>query len=143
MSLRIAEIICAALLFLGFAAAVIFTLTRNAQIRYWVGGAWAAFVNGFIEGAPVGSPVGAGVAVADRQVHADLGLRHIAIEAAHVLAVPFFTGLADIRAFTKTSPFPNPFNPPKYNEILPPKAPVVVPPPPLPPAAAPGPLVGP
>lgn len=90
-------------------AGVIYTLTKNAPIRYWVGGAWAAFVNGFIEGAPVGSPAGAGIAVADNQVHADLGLRHIAIEAAHVLAVPFFTGLADVRSFTKSNPFPNPF----------------------------------
>jgi hypothetical protein len=92
-----------------FLFGVIYTLTKNAPIRYWVGGAWAAFVNGFIEGAPVGSPAGAGIAVADNQVHADLGLRHIAIEAAHVLAVPFFTGLADVRSFTKSNPFPNPF----------------------------------
>jgi hypothetical protein len=113
MSLHLAEIVFASILFLGFAAAVIYTLTKSAEIRFWVGGAWAAFVNGFIEGAPVGSPAGAGIALADNEVHADFGLRHLAIEAAHVLAVPFFTGLADIRAFTKQNPFPNPFSPPR------------------------------
>ena len=105
-------IVTAAVLTAGFVAAVVRTLTHNAEIRYWTGGAWAAFVNGFIEGCPVGSPAGAGIAAADGQVVADLGLRHLAIEAMHVLAVPFFTGLADVRAYTKANPFPNPFTAP-------------------------------
>ena len=104
-----AAIIGGSALFLGFVFVVIRTLTHNIEVRVWAGGAWASFVNGFIEGSPVGAPAGAGLAAADGQVHADLGVRHIAIEAAHVLAVPFFTGLADVRSYTKNNPFPNPF----------------------------------
>ena len=102
----------AVVLTVGFILAVIRTLARNAELRYWTGGAWASFVNGFIEGCPVGSPAGFGIAAADGQLHADVGLRHLAVEAAHLFAVPFFTGLADVRAYTKASPFPNPFSPP-------------------------------
>lgn len=100
--------IIAACLLLILIVAVIWTLFQSEEIRVWTGGAWAAFVNGFIEGSPVGGPAGAGIAAADGQVHADLTLRHLAIEAAHVLAVPFFTGLADVRSFNKANPFPNP-----------------------------------
>ena len=106
------ESIAVGVVVLGFIVAVIRSLTHSPIIRVWTGGAWAAFVSGFIEGTPVGSPVGAGIAIGDNQVHADLGLRHIAIEVAHVLAVPFFTGLAEVRTFTKANPFPNPFKAP-------------------------------
>ena len=80
-------------------------------LKVWTGGALSAFVSGFIEGCPIGSPVGAGAALADGQVHADLDWKHLLIELAHLIAVPFFTGLADIRNYTKANPFPNVFQP--------------------------------
>jgi hypothetical protein len=78
-------------------------------VKTWLGGAGAAFVGGFIDGMPVGSPVGAGIAVADGQAHANLTLHTLLVEAAHVLAVPVLSGLADVRAYQKENPFPNPF----------------------------------
>lgn len=83
--------------------------------RQWFGGAVSAFVNGFIDGVPAGSTAGGILAGVDGKLHADLGLRHIAIEAAHLLAVPVASGLADVRAFQKTNAFPplfGPVNPP-------------------------------
>ena len=89
---------------------------KNANFRAWFGGAFAAFMDGFIEGCPVGAPAGAGIAAANGQIHADFGGRHIAIELAHVLAVPFLSGLADLRAYQKATPFPNVFLPPGVTE---------------------------
>jgi hypothetical protein len=80
-------------------------------LKIWIGGVFSAFTAGFIEGMPIGSPVGGGVALADGQVHADLGGKHLLIELAHLIAVPFFTGLADIRTYTKSNPPPNIFQP--------------------------------
>jgi hypothetical protein len=117
------EIILCILILTGFVAALLRTILKSPMTRWWVGGAWAIFVTGFIEGCPIGSPVGAGIAGLDGQVHADLGMKHLIIEAAHVLAVPFFTGLADLRSWTKQNPFPNPFTQPDTNTIKPvPKA---------------------
>jgi hypothetical protein len=62
---------------------------------------------------PIGSSAGGGIAVLDGQFHADLGSRHILIEIAHILAIPVLTGLADVRTYQKTSPFPNVFDPGK------------------------------
>ena len=83
----------------------------QSQLRIWIGGAIAAFVDGFIDGCPVGAPAGAGIAFADGQVPTALTGegRHMLITIAHVAAVPFFSGLADIRAFKKDNPFPNIF----------------------------------
>lgn len=97
-------------LFMGF---VLWTLFGSKHNRLWTGGAWAAFVDGFVDGFPIGTPAGGGFAVADGQIHADLGLRHLAIAAAHLLAIPFFTGLADVREYRKSNPFPNFF---QYDE---------------------------
>lgn len=82
---------------------------KPTPFKDWLGGAFAAFVGGFIEGMPVGSTVGGGMAMADGQAHADLHGRHLVIEIAHLVAVPFFCGLADVRSFQKSCPFPNPF----------------------------------
>jgi hypothetical protein len=118
MHSHILNLVVLASLGLIFVAGSIYTLTKSADIRFWVGGAWAAFVNGFVDGFPIGTPSGAGFALADGQVHADLGLRHIAIEVAHLLAIPFFTGMADVRSFRQSNPFPNPFTAP-IHEIPP------------------------
>jgi hypothetical protein len=83
----------------------------NSPLRIWIGGALAAFVTGFIEGAPAGSTGGAAIATFDGQVFADLGTRHILIELAHLVAIPVLTGIADVRGYLKTAPFPNIFAP--------------------------------
>lgn len=101
---------------------VVHVARKNSNFRVWMGGAFAAFMDGFIEGCPVGAPVGAGIAAANGNIHADFGGRHIVIELAHVLAVPFFSGLADLRAYQKATPFPNVFLPPGVFE-----APLVLP----------------
>jgi hypothetical protein len=44
-------------------------------------------------------------------VFADFGTRHILIEIAHIVAIPVLTGLADVRAYKKSNPFPNVFAP--------------------------------
>ncbi|MDE2104595.1 MAG: hypothetical protein KGL39_45590 [Patescibacteria group bacterium] len=72
--------------------------------RQWLLGALAAFCDGFVDGLPVGGPVGAGTAFADGHLHADLKPHHLLIEAAHVLAVPLMSGLADLRAYQKNNP---------------------------------------
>ena len=74
------------------------------NLKNWAKLATASFCDGFIDGFPVGTPVGGGLAAADGQVYADLGKRHILIEACHLLAIPFFCGLADLRAFQKANP---------------------------------------
>ena len=82
----------------------------HPTLKLWIGGAISAFIDGFIDGFPVGAPAGGGIALADGQAFADLGRRHLAIEAAHILSIPIFTGLADVRAYRKASPFPNIFS---------------------------------
>lgn len=72
-------------------------------LRTWIVRGLAAFLDGFIDGIPVGSPAGGVMAFLDGQTHADLDLRHLTIEAAHLLAVPCFTGLSDFRAFHKAN----------------------------------------
>lgn len=85
---------------------------NNSPLRVWVGGALAAFVDGFIDGFPVGGPAGAGIAFVDGQAPTTFTAdRHWLITAAHVLAVPFFTGVSDVRAWKKDNPFPNIFAP--------------------------------
>lgn len=86
-------------------------ITKNTTaLKIWFGGALAAFIDGFIDGCPVGAPAGAGIAAADGQLPtAFVADRHLLITLAHVLAVPFFSGLADVRAFKKDNPFPNLF----------------------------------
>ena len=86
-------------------------LYKSLSLRLWFGGALSAFISGFIEGAPVGSTAGGIVAAGDGQVYADLGGRHLLVEAAHLIAVPLLTGLADVRTYQKTNPFPNIFAP--------------------------------
>lgn len=93
-----------------------------STFKLWLGGAWASFMGGFIEGCPIGAPAGAGMALADGRAFADLGRRHLIIEAAHILAVPFFSGLAELKSYTKTDPFPNVFlipSPITMTKILP------------------------
>jgi hypothetical protein len=92
-------------------ALCIFGLIKSQPLRFWFGGALSAFVSGFIEGMPIGSSAGGGIAVLDGQFHADLGSQHILIEVAHILAIPILTGLADIRTYQKSNPFPNVFAP--------------------------------
>lgn len=104
------EIIIVVSIPVTFMVAFGITLYHSPAIRQWFGGAFAAFIDGFVDGMPVGSPAGAGIAAADGQMTTELSLRHIAIEAAHVLAIPFFTGLSDVRAFHQKNRFPNPFN---------------------------------
>ena len=82
-----------------------------AILKVWLGGAFAAFMDGFIDGAPIGAPAGAGLGYVTGQFHADLGWKHLAVEALHVLAVPVSTGLADVREYRKSNPFPNIFQP--------------------------------
>jgi len=84
---------------------------NTSALLLWLGGAFSAFVSGFIEGCPIGGPVGAGSAAATGHIYSDFTERHILIELAHVLAVPFFTGLADVRGYTNAHPFPNIFAP--------------------------------
>jgi hypothetical protein len=81
----------------------------NPDLKPWLGGALAAFLDGFIDGLPVGAPTGGLAAIADGQTHLDFQWQHIAVEVAHVIAVPVFTGLADIRAYKKDHPLPNLF----------------------------------
>lgn len=89
-------------------------MNSPTSLKVWIGGALAAFIDGFIDGCPVGAPAGAGIAFADGQAPTSLAMdRHIAITALHILAVPCFSGLADLRAFKKDSPFPNVFAPSK------------------------------
>jgi hypothetical protein len=89
----------------------IVALVKSSRFRIWLGGAFSAFISGFIEGAPAGSTGGGLVAAADGQVFADFRGRHLLIEFAHLAAVPFLTGLADVRTFQKSNPFPNLFAP--------------------------------
>ena len=81
----------------------------GSPLGIWIGGAASAFIGGFWEGAPRSAVrwVG-GIAIADHQAFASLGLMHIMILAAHVLAVPVVTGLSDIRTLhvKEASPFP-------------------------------------
>lgn len=98
-------------LFLGFCWGKGRSALSGTPLGIWVGGVCSAFIGGFVEGTPIGSTAGAGFAVADGEIHADLKLAHIAIEAAHLLAIPVGTGLADVRNFIKTNPFPNVFLP--------------------------------
>jgi hypothetical protein len=85
-----------------------------SALRVWIGGALAAFIDGFIDGCPIGGPTGAGIALADGKL-ADAVTRRdttsIAIVVAHAIAVPFFSGVADIKAWKKDNPFPNIFVP--------------------------------
>jgi hypothetical protein len=90
-------------------------------LRIWFGGALSAFVGGFIEGSPIGSTAGAGFALADGQVHADLDWRHVLIELAHLIAIPFGTGLSDVRNWIRSNPFPNLFQPSTSNPPFSPK----------------------
>jgi hypothetical protein len=82
-----------------------------STLKIWFGGALSAFVGGFVEGCPIGSTAGAGFAVADGQFHADLDWKHLLVELLHLIAIPFGTGLADIRTYIKSCPFPNIFQP--------------------------------
>jgi len=91
-------------------------------VRIWVGGALSAFLDGFIEGLPVGGPAGALVGGVDGQFTTEFTFTRIVIEAAHILAVPIGTGLADVRAFKKSNPVPNIFEPPTSKDV---KEPVV------------------
>ena len=86
-------------------------LMKSSPFRIWFGGALSAFIDGCLEGGPIGSTAGGGIALADGQVFADFGTRHILIELAHILAIPVLTGLADVRAYKKLNPFPNVFAP--------------------------------
>lgn len=85
-----------------------------SALRVWIGGALAAFIDGFIDGCPIGGPAGAGMAAADGKL-ADAITKHdtvsIAVVAAHALAVPLFSGIADVKAWKKDKPFPNIFVP--------------------------------
>ena len=96
---------------LALLALFVFAVLKSARLRVWLGGALSAFISGFIEGAPAGSTGGGLVAAADGQVFADFRGRHLLIEFAHLVAVPFLTGLADVRTFQKSNPFPNLFAP--------------------------------
>lgn len=104
---------------------LLFSLFKRAlkasptPVKMWLGGILSAFVAGFIEGCPIGSPVGGGVGLADGQFHADLGGKHLLIELAHIFAVPFFTGLSDVRTFTKANPPPNIFQPSPTTLVVP------------------------
>ena len=80
-----------------------------SPLRIWIGGALAAFVDGFIDGFPIGASGGAGIAVADGKFAQDLNLGHLAITAAHILAIPVCTGVSDVRSWKKDKPFPNIF----------------------------------
>jgi hypothetical protein len=82
---------------------------NGSPFGVWLGGALSAFVGGFVEGAPIGSTTGGGLAGLTGELHADLTLRHLAIEALFVLAAPCLTGLADVRNFIKANAFPNVF----------------------------------
>jgi len=85
---------------------------NTSAFKVWFGGALAAFFTGFIDGFPVGAPVGGGIAVADGAAHLDLQPHTIEVELIHLCAVPFFTGLADVRGYLQNHPFPNIFAPP-------------------------------
>lgn len=86
-----------------------FSFVINPAIPLWVGGAISAFVDGFVDGFPGGSTAGGALAIADGQAHLDAQPRHILIEIAHILAVPIFTGLADIKGYKKQRPVPDLF----------------------------------
>lgn len=84
---------------------------EGSPFGIWLGGAMSAFIGGFVEAAPIGSSGGVMLAASDGQVHADLKVVHLLIEAAHVLAIPALAGLAEIRTYIKANPFPNVFLP--------------------------------
>jgi hypothetical protein len=92
-----------------FLCFIVWSFFGTPTNRLWSGGAWAAFIDGFIDSAPTGSSSGAALAVFDGSLHADLALKHVLIELAHILAAPVAAGLADVRAYKKDNPFPNPF----------------------------------
>ena len=83
----------------------------TSTLRVWLGGALAAFIDGFIDGCPVGAPTGAGIVVADGKFPTSTNAGQIAIAAAHIIAIPVLSGLADVRAWKKDNPFPNIFSP--------------------------------
>jgi len=89
-------------------------IKNSTALQLWLGGAISAFIDGFLDGCPVGAPAGAGIAAADGQLPTTMAFdHHVLITVAHVLAVPFFSGLADIRAFKKDNSFPNIFAAPQ------------------------------
>ena len=65
-----------------------------------------------IDGMPIGSSAGAGIALADGKFASELKLVPLLVTAAHIIAIPIGTGLADVRAWKKDHPFPNIFAPP-------------------------------
>ena len=82
-----------------------------SPLRIWLGGALAAFIDGFIEGLPIGGTGGAGIAFVDGKFATRLNWFEVAVTVGHIVAIPLGTGLADVRAFKKDHPFPNIFAP--------------------------------
>lgn len=95
--------------FLGFCWGKGKSGLTGTPLGVWCGGGLSAFIGGFIEGMPIGSSTGAGLAAFTGKIHADLTLRHLAVEALFLLAAPCGAGLADIRNFIKANVFPNVF----------------------------------
>lgn len=94
--------------------------TGPSPLMQWCGGALGAFVDGFIDGLPIGGSGGAGIAMADGKFASKFELIPLLITAAHIVAIPFGTGLADVRAWKKNHPFPNIYEQSSLSEKLPP-----------------------
>lgn len=92
---------------------------EGSRFGIWLGGAMSAFIGGFLEATPIGSTSGAGLAAATGHVHADLTLKHLCIEVLFLISTPFLAGVAEIRTYIKTNPFPNVFLPDAPPSIAP------------------------
>lgn len=129
IALIVAVLVAAFLVFLGFvwgkSKGHSFT---GSTVGVWFGGAMSAFIGGFVEAAPIGSTSGGIMAGASGHIHADLTYKHLMLEALFVLAVPFGAGIAEIRTFVKSQPFPNVFLPDSPPSIQPsaPKQPTII-----------------
>lgn len=89
-------------------------MNTPSSLRIWIGGALAAFVDGFIEGLPVGGPLGLAVATTDGAASAAISqhdTKSISLGVLHVLGLAIMTGFADVRAWKKDHSFPNIFVP--------------------------------
>ena len=92
---------------------------EGSPFGVWLGGAMSTFIGGFVEAAPIGSTSGAGLAGVSGHLHADLTMKHIALEAAFLLSAPVLAGIAELRTYIKSSPFPNVFLPGSPASIAP------------------------
>ena len=85
------------------------TTLVGSQFGIWLGGILSAFIGGCAKGAPVGSTTGSLLALKTGSIHADLTIRHLAVEAMFLLAGPVLTGITKVDNYIEANPMPNLF----------------------------------